>query len=317
MMEEKLLGCGIKACLHIKSRIKTLKKLWQTAYDMVYGPNTSGFGWDPDTKCVTADKDVWDEYIKSHLRAAQFHTKSFPYFESLSMVWGRDRAVGDEEVIQVVPFGCSVRTVTTENCRSAQPLFLLHFCNLGTLYSSFSPASSRHLPTFLHNRTTKPLSVVFNPKQNQDPVKHPFLQPPPMARVKMTEERMKEMGITIDDVKEYRRQRRHLRRCTRDVGSKYKTKVSNWYDDFEATTKWKRGIETKEARKIQREAKNKGDATVSQKRKEPPQVDPNSAAPPKNKKQKAEQVKQGKKKVVVSESSSSDDKEWKPTPSAN
>ncbi|KAI9113870.1 hypothetical protein K1719_015121 [Acacia pycnantha] len=58
MMEEKLPGCGIKACPHITSRIKTLKKLWQTAYDMVYGTNTSGFGWDPGTKCVTADKEV-------------------------------------------------------------------------------------------------------------------------------------------------------------------------------------------------------------------------------------------------------------------
>ncbi|KAI9104286.1 hypothetical protein K1719_022858 [Acacia pycnantha] len=64
MMEEKLPGCGIKACPHITSRIKTLKKLWQTAYDMVYGVNTSKLWWDPDTKCVTADKDVWDEYIK-------------------------------------------------------------------------------------------------------------------------------------------------------------------------------------------------------------------------------------------------------------
>ncbi|KAI9084092.1 hypothetical protein K1719_033948 [Acacia pycnantha] len=64
MMEEKLPGCGIKACPHITSRIKTLKKLWQTAYDMVYGTNTSGFGWDPDTKCVKTDKEMWDEYIK-------------------------------------------------------------------------------------------------------------------------------------------------------------------------------------------------------------------------------------------------------------
>ncbi|KAI9126676.1 hypothetical protein K1719_002272 [Acacia pycnantha] len=152
MMEEKLPGCGIKAC----------------------------FGWDPDTKCVTADKYVWDEYIK-----------------------------------------------------------------------------------------------------------------------------------------EYRHQRRNLRRCTRDVRSKYKNKVSNWYDGFEATAKWKLANQKKEARKTQREAKNKGDASVSQKRKEPHQVDPNSAAPPKNKKQKEKEVKQGKKKVVLSESSNSDDKGWKPTLSAN
>ncbi|KAI9125967.1 hypothetical protein K1719_003385 [Acacia pycnantha] len=114
------------------------------------------------------------------------------------------------------------------------------------------------------------------------------------------------------------RQRRNLRRCTRDVRSKYKDKVSNWYDDFEATAKWKLGIQKKEARKAQREAKNKEDASVSRKRKEPPQVDPNSTAPLiKSKKQKAKEVKQGKKKVVVSESGSSDDKGWKPTPSAN
>ncbi|KAI9077630.1 hypothetical protein K1719_040405 [Acacia pycnantha] len=41
MMEQKLPGCGIKATPHITSRIKTLKRLWQLAYDMVYGPNTS------------------------------------------------------------------------------------------------------------------------------------------------------------------------------------------------------------------------------------------------------------------------------------
>ncbi|KAI9117968.1 hypothetical protein K1719_011110 [Acacia pycnantha] len=61
---------------------------------MVYETNTSGFRWDPDTKCVTADKEVWDEYIKTHSRAAQFCTKSFPNFESLTMEeaarWKRD-----------------------------------------------------------------------------------------------------------------------------------------------------------------------------------------------------------------------------------
>ncbi|KAI9118786.1 hypothetical protein K1719_010231 [Acacia pycnantha] len=69
MMEEKLPKYGIKACPHITSRIKTMKRLWQSAYDMVYGTNTSGFGWDPNTKFVTAEKEVWDDYIKvcSHI----------------------------------------------------------------------------------------------------------------------------------------------------------------------------------------------------------------------------------------------------------
>ncbi|KAI9079916.1 hypothetical protein K1719_038162 [Acacia pycnantha] len=44
MMEEKLPGHGIKACPHITSRVKTLKRLWQAACDMSYGTNTYGFG---------------------------------------------------------------------------------------------------------------------------------------------------------------------------------------------------------------------------------------------------------------------------------
>ncbi|KAI9105170.1 hypothetical protein K1719_022699 [Acacia pycnantha] len=192
MMEEKLPGCGIKACPHITSKIKTLKRLWQTAYDMMYETNTSAVGWDPDTKCITAEKEVWNEYIKAHSRAAQFRTKSFPYFDSLSMVW--------------------------EAC-----------------------------------------------------------------------------GVEV------------------------KSKDPNWYDNYKEAAKWKHGIKAKEAKKKQRAAGKKGDATVSQKRKAPPQVDPDSAAPspPKDKKQKAKQVKQGKKKIVVSDSSSSDDKGWKPTKLGN
>ncbi|KAI9114192.1 hypothetical protein K1719_014842 [Acacia pycnantha] len=58
-------GYGIKATPHITSRLKTLKRLWQTAYDIVYGPNTSGFGWDPETKLILASDDVWEEYLKS------------------------------------------------------------------------------------------------------------------------------------------------------------------------------------------------------------------------------------------------------------
>ncbi|KAI9126759.1 hypothetical protein K1719_002355 [Acacia pycnantha] len=65
MMEERLPGCDIKVTPHITSRIKTLKQLWQMAYDMVYVPNTSGFGWDPDTKFVTVEPAVWEKYLKN------------------------------------------------------------------------------------------------------------------------------------------------------------------------------------------------------------------------------------------------------------
>lgn len=77
MIEEKLPGCGIKAHPHIISRIKTMKLLWQIVYDMVYGTNTSGFGWDSENKCVTAEKDVWDEYVKVHINSTFMWTLFF------------------------------------------------------------------------------------------------------------------------------------------------------------------------------------------------------------------------------------------------
>ena len=64
MMVERLPGCGLKANPHIQSRIKTMKNTWAVVHDMVLGANTSGFGWDNEKKCVTADKEVWDEYVK-------------------------------------------------------------------------------------------------------------------------------------------------------------------------------------------------------------------------------------------------------------
>ena len=63
MLLIKIPNGGIKAKPHIESRIRTLKKDWSIVYDMVYGRNTSGFGWDPIRKMVTAEKDVWDAYI--------------------------------------------------------------------------------------------------------------------------------------------------------------------------------------------------------------------------------------------------------------
>ncbi|KAF7812837.1 myb/SANT-like domain, Harbinger transposase-derived nuclease domain protein [Senna tora] len=50
-MESKLPRCGIKAFPHIQSRYKSLKASWKEVFDMFYGPNTSGFGWDSD-RCM-------------------------------------------------------------------------------------------------------------------------------------------------------------------------------------------------------------------------------------------------------------------------
>ena len=51
---------------HIESKIKTMKKDWQCVYDTVNGSNTSGFDYDPEKHCVTAEDPVWEAYLQVH-----------------------------------------------------------------------------------------------------------------------------------------------------------------------------------------------------------------------------------------------------------
>nr|KAJ0224463.1 hypothetical protein LSAT_V11C100049910 [Lactuca sativa] len=94
LLDIRLPNSGLKAEPHIKSRMKTWKNHFNIMRDMAYGTNTSGFGWDTDKCYVTADAEVWDEYIKSHKGAACFRDKPFPQFDNLCKIFGKDRATG-------------------------------------------------------------------------------------------------------------------------------------------------------------------------------------------------------------------------------
>ncbi|XP_028795002.1 uncharacterized protein At2g29880-like [Neltuma alba] len=94
MLEVKLPSCGLKANPHIMSRLRTIKKQWQIVHDMVHNKNTSGFGWDPIKKCVTAEDHVWTEYVKVKKEAGNFRNRCLSHFEELSYVWAKDRADG-------------------------------------------------------------------------------------------------------------------------------------------------------------------------------------------------------------------------------
>ncbi|XP_074557060.1 protein ANTAGONIST OF LIKE HETEROCHROMATIN PROTEIN 1-like [Curcuma longa] len=92
MLDVILPGHGIKAKRHIESRLRTFQKLHNVVHDMLYGVGSSGFGWESEKKYVTAENDVWVEYLKTHPDAEQFRYKSLPYYEELSIILGGDRA---------------------------------------------------------------------------------------------------------------------------------------------------------------------------------------------------------------------------------
>ncbi|PON98322.1 Myb/SANT-like domain containing protein [Trema orientale] len=95
-LEVHLPGCGLKAKPRIESRMKTLKAQFYIVYEILTGPNCSGFGCDADRKLVYAEKPVWDAYLPSHKETTPFKHKAFPYYEDLCLVFGKDRAIGND-----------------------------------------------------------------------------------------------------------------------------------------------------------------------------------------------------------------------------
>ncbi|XWS73096.1 hypothetical protein CRYUN_Cryun02cG0096400 [Craigia yunnanensis] len=80
MLQKILPHANMKAKPNLESRIRTLKKDWTIIYDMIIGKDMSGFRWDDHRQLVVAEDLVWEYYISSHKEAAQFRTRSFPFY---------------------------------------------------------------------------------------------------------------------------------------------------------------------------------------------------------------------------------------------
>ncbi|GJV22053.1 Myb/SANT-like domain-containing protein [Tanacetum coccineum] len=65
MVEElsKSLKLEIKK-VHLKNRLKTLKAHFSQYNDIFRGVSLSGFSWDPTTKLMNAEDEVWEALIK-------------------------------------------------------------------------------------------------------------------------------------------------------------------------------------------------------------------------------------------------------------
>ncbi|XP_031744343.1 uncharacterized protein LOC116404989 [Cucumis sativus] len=93
MMVAKLPGCNVHATTVIDCRIKTLKRSYQEIAEM-RGPSCGGFGWNDDVKCIVAEKELFDNWVRSHPAAKGLLNKLFPYYDELAYVFGKDRAMG-------------------------------------------------------------------------------------------------------------------------------------------------------------------------------------------------------------------------------
>ncbi|KAK5836277.1 hypothetical protein PVK06_012051 [Gossypium arboreum] len=96
MLEKVLPDTKLKAKPNLESGIRTLKRDWSIVYDMLSGKNNSDFGWNEHRLLVVAEDAVWNSYINSHKEAAQFKHRSFPYYDQLTAIYAKDRAIGKD-----------------------------------------------------------------------------------------------------------------------------------------------------------------------------------------------------------------------------
>lgn len=69
----------------LKNRYKTLRRQYNAIKSLL---RSDGFCWDDERHMVTADDNVWQDYIKAHRDARQFMTRPIPYYKDLCVVCG-------------------------------------------------------------------------------------------------------------------------------------------------------------------------------------------------------------------------------------
>ncbi|EOA22753.1 hypothetical protein CARUB_v10003465mg [Capsella rubella] len=69
----------------LKNRYKTLRRQFSAIKSLL---RSDGFAWDDERQMVTADDNVWQDYIKAHRDARQFMTRPIPYYKDLCVLCG-------------------------------------------------------------------------------------------------------------------------------------------------------------------------------------------------------------------------------------
>ncbi|KAF3775760.1 hypothetical protein EJ110_NYTH49694 [Nymphaea thermarum] len=80
----------------IKNKLKYIKPNLTVMKEML---NTSGFGYDPITKCIQVDAPVWNDYIQRYPSRKKYRgPKVWRYYDEFAEVYGDSHATGQNAV---------------------------------------------------------------------------------------------------------------------------------------------------------------------------------------------------------------------------
>ncbi|XP_057806209.1 uncharacterized protein LOC131021137 [Salvia miltiorrhiza] len=93
-MKKEFPTTDLKGMPHINSKMTTWKKTYSSLWNIL---KTSGVGFNVNGKhMIDCDDEQWENFVRVDDNVRNFRYKSWPYVEDWKLIFGNDRATGDE-----------------------------------------------------------------------------------------------------------------------------------------------------------------------------------------------------------------------------
>ncbi|XP_057811504.1 uncharacterized protein At2g29880-like [Salvia miltiorrhiza] len=93
-MRKEFPTTDLKGMPHINSKVTTWKKTYYSLWNIL---KVSGVGFNVNGKhMIDCDDEQWQNFVAADKNVTNFRYKSWPYLEDWKLIFGKDRATGDE-----------------------------------------------------------------------------------------------------------------------------------------------------------------------------------------------------------------------------
>ncbi|XP_027191487.1 L10-interacting MYB domain-containing protein-like [Cicer arietinum] len=75
----------------LKAKMRRLRAMYRKFYSLL---QNTGFGWNAKTNTVTANEEVWRNYLQVHEKTSQFQKKGCDHYKLLEILFNKNNATG-------------------------------------------------------------------------------------------------------------------------------------------------------------------------------------------------------------------------------